>query len=158
MRVSKELPLAELLDKIHPQDLVQFGLIPEFVGRIPIITHVDDLDENDLIRILTEPKNALVKQYQKLFDLDNVSLRFTNNALKAIAAQAIERKTGARGLRNVMEKIMLDIMFKIPSMPNVKKCLINQAVIEKGKDPILMYADDTPANCNSKSKSGGKAS
>ncbi len=158
VRVSKELPLAELLDKIHPQDLVQFGLIPEFVGRIPIITHVDDLDENDLIRILTEPKNALVKQYQKLFDLDNVSLRFTNNALKAIAAQAIERKTGARGLRNVMEKIMLDIMFKIPSMPNVKKCLINQAVIEKGKDPILMYADDTPANCNSKSKSGGKAS
>ena len=158
VRVSKELPLAELLDKIHPQDLVQFGLIPEFVGRIPIITHVDDLDENDLIRILTEPKNALVKQYQKLFDLDNVSLRFTNNALKAIAAQAIERKTGARGLRNVMEKIMLDLMFKIPSMPNVKKCLINQAVIEKGKDPILMYADDTPANCNSKSKSGGKAS
>lgn len=158
VRASKELPLAELLEKIHPQDLVQFGLIPEFVGRIPIITHVDDLDENDLIRILTEPKNALVKQYQKLFDLDNVSLRFTNNALKAIAAQAIERKTGARGLRNVMEKIMLDIMFKIPSMPNVKKCLINQAVIEKGKDPILMYADDTPVNCNSRSKSGGKAS
>lgn len=136
VRASKDLPLAELLEKIHPQDLVKFGLIPEFVGRIPIITHVDELDEPDLVRILTEPKNALVRQYQKLFELDNVNLRFTPNALKAIAARAIERKTGARGLRNVMEKIMLDIMFKLPSMPNVKECLINRAVIEKGKEPV----------------------
>lgn len=141
VRASKDLPLAELLEKIHPQDLVKFGLIPEFVGRIPIITHVDELDEPDLVRILTEPKNALVRQYQKLFELDNVNLRFTPNALKAIAARAIERKTGARGLRNVMEKIMLDIMFKLPSMPNVKECLINRAVIEKGKEPVLLYGD-----------------
>ncbi|MBD5552958.1 MAG: ATP-dependent Clp protease ATP-binding subunit ClpX [Desulfovibrio sp.] len=141
VRASKDMPLGELLDKVHPQDLVQFGLIPEFVGRIPIITHVDDLDEQDLMRILTEPKNALVKQYQKLFELDNVNLRFTSHALKAIAAQAIERKTGARGLRNVMEKIMLDIMFKLPSLPNVKECLINRSVIEKGKEPILLYED-----------------
>lgn len=141
VRASKDLPLAELLEKIHPQDLVKFGLIPEFVGRIPIITHVDELDEPDLVRILTEPKNALVRQYQKLFELDNVHLRFTPNALKAIAAGAIERKTGARGLRNVMEKIMLDIMFKLPSMPNVKECLINRAVIEKGKEPVLLYGD-----------------
>ncbi|WP_297215990.1 ATP-dependent Clp protease ATP-binding subunit ClpX [uncultured Desulfovibrio sp.] len=139
---SKNMPLSELLDKIHPQDLVQFGLIPEFVGRIPIITHVDELDEPDLIRILTEPKNALVRQYQKLFELDNVHLRFTPNALKAIAHKAIERKTGARGLRNVMERIMLDIMFRLPSMPNVKECLINQAVIEKGKEPVLLYGED----------------
>lgn len=142
VRAKKEMPLGELLDKIHPQDLVQFGLIPEFVGRIPIITHVDDLDEQDLIRILTEPKNALVRQYQKLFELDNVDLRFTSQALKAIASQAIERKTGARGLRNVMEKIMLDIMYKLPSIPDVRECLINRAVIEKGKEPILLYGDD----------------
>lgn len=141
VRSSKETPLAELLEKIHPQDLVQFGLIPEFVGRIPIITHVDELDEPDLVRILTEPRNALVRQYQKLFELDHVALRFTPNALKAIATRAIERKTGARGLRNVMEKIMLDIMFKLPSMPNVKECLINRAVIEKGKEPVLLYGD-----------------
>ena len=143
---TKNMPLSELLDKIHPQDLVQFGLIPEFVGRIPIITHVDELDEPDLIRILTEPKNALVRQYQKLFELDNVHLRFTPNALKAIAHKAIERKTGARGLRNVMERIMLDIMFRLPSMPNVKECLINQAVIDKGKEPVLLYAEgEAPA-------------
>ncbi|MDR0816247.1 MAG: ATP-dependent Clp protease ATP-binding subunit ClpX, partial [Desulfovibrio sp.] len=97
VRAARDIPLAELLEKIHPQDLVKFGLIPEFVGRIPIITHVDELDEPDLVRILTEPKNALVRQYQKLFELDHVSLRFTPNALHAIATQAIGRKTGARG-------------------------------------------------------------
>ena len=136
---KKEMPLGELLEKIQPQDLVKFGLIPEFVGRIPIITHVDDLDEADLVRILIEPRNALVRQYQKLFELDHVHLRFTPNALKAIAARAIERKTGARGLRNVMERTMLDIMFRLPSMPGVKECLINRAVIEKGKEPVLLY-------------------
>ena len=145
VRSSHEMPLAELLEKIHPQDLVQFGLIPEFVGRIPIITHVDELDEPDLVRILTEPRNALVRQYQKLFELDNVSLRFTPNALKAIARRAIERKTGARGLRNVMEKIMLDIMFRLPSLPNVRECVINRAVIEKGKEPVLLYGENGEA-------------
>lgn len=154
VRTSKEMPLAELLDKIHPQDLVKFGLIPEFVGRIPIITHVDELDEADLIRILTEPKNALVRQYQKLFELDGVNLRFTPNALKSIAARAIERKTGARGLRNVMEKIMLDIMFKLPSMPDVKDCVINRAVIEKGREPILLYADGGNGSDGKSGKSG----
>ena len=145
VRSSREMPLAELLEKIHPQDLVKFGLIPEFVGRIPIITHVDELEEPDLVRILTEPKNALVRQYQKLFELDNVKLRFTPNALKSIAARAIERKTGARGLRNVMEKIMLNIMFKLPSMPDVRECLVNRAVIEKGKEPVLLYGDGKAA-------------
>ena len=146
VRSAKEMPLAELLEKVHPQDLVKFGLIPEFVGRIPIITHVDDLDEPDLVRILTEPKNALVRQYQKLFELEQVHLRFTANALKAIAARAIERKTGARGLRNVMERTMLDIMYRLPSMPDVRECLINQAVIDKGKPPVLLYADGTEAS------------
>ncbi len=154
VRTQHDLPMGELLDKIHPQDLVQFGLIPEFVGRIPIITHVDELDEADLVRILTEPRNALVKQYQRLFELDNVSLRFTPNALKSIAAQAIERKTGARGLRNVMEKIMLDIMYRLPSMPEVKDCVINRAVMEKGKDPILLYADGTEATAPQPAISG----
>lgn len=146
VRSGKELSMGELLEKIHPQDLVQFGLIPEFVGRIPIITHVDDLDENDLIRILTEPRNALVRQYQKLFELDHVHLRFTANALKSIATKALERKTGARGLRNVMEKIMLELMFKLPSMPDVKECVINRAVIEKGKDPILLTDESAAKN------------
>ena len=141
VRSGRDMPLAELLEQIHPQDLVKFGLIPEFVGRIPIITHVDELDEPDLVRILTEPRNALVRQYQKLFELDNVNLRFTDNALKAIAHKAIERKTGARGLRNVMERKMLDIMFRLPSMPNVKECLINRAVIEKDREPVLLYGD-----------------
>lgn len=139
VKSSKTMTLAEMLDQLHPADLVKFGLIPEFVGRIPVLTHVDDLDEADLVRILTEPKNALVRQYQKLFELDNVTLRFTTNALKSIAAQAIERKTGARGLRNVMEKIMLDIMFKLPSMTDVRECLINRAVIEKGREPVLLH-------------------
>lgn len=142
VRSKKEIPIGELLDKIHPQDLVKFGLIPEFVGRIPIITHVDELDEPDLVRILTEPRNALVRQYRKLFELDNVNLQFTPNSLKAIAKQAIERKTGARGLRNVMEKIMLDIMFRLPSMPDVRECVINRAVIEEGKEPILIYDEN----------------
>lgn len=139
VRGSKDMPLAQVLDQIHPADLVKFGLIPEFVGRIPVLTYVDELNEADLVRILTEPKNALVRQYQKLFELDKVALRFTTNALKSIAAQAIERKTGARGLRNVMEKIMLDVMFRLPSLPNVRECLINRAVVEKGREPVLLY-------------------
>jgi len=154
MRSSKDLPLGELLDRVHPQDLVKFGLIPEFVGRIPIITHVDELDEPDLVRILTEPKNALVRQYQKLFGLENVDLRFTPNSLKAIASKAIERKTGARGLRNVMERIMLDIMFKLPSLPNVRECLINQAVIDKGKEPVLLFGDKADS-ADTKAQAGG---
>ena len=141
VQTKKDRPLAELLDKIQPQDLVKFGLIPEFVGRIPILTHVDDLSEENLVRILVEPKNALVKQYQKLLELDGVRLSFTPNALKAIAHEAVERKTGARGLRNVMEQIMLDIMYRIPSLPGVKECLINQAVIKDRAEPVLLYED-----------------
>jgi ATP-dependent Clp protease ATP-binding subunit ClpX len=159
VRASKDMPLSELLDRIHPQDLVKFGLIPEFVGRIPIITHVDELDEADLVRILTEPKNALVRQYQKLFGFENVTLRFTPNSLKAIAAKAIERKTGARGLRNVMERTMLDIMFKLPSMPNVRECLINQAVIDKGKEPVLLFgeAGESPATKGGQAQASGNS-
>jgi len=135
----KDLPFGELLGQVHPNDLVKFGLIPEFVGRIPVVTHVEELSEDDLVRILTEPKNALVRQYQKLFELDKVNLRFTTNALKSIATQAIERKTGARGLRNVMESVMLDIMYKLPSQQDIKECVINRAVVEKSREPVMIY-------------------
>jgi ATP-dependent Clp protease ATP-binding subunit ClpX len=131
--------VSEMLRDCHPNDLIKFGLIPEFVGRVPVVTSLSDLSEDDLVRILTEPRNALVKQYQKMFELDKVRLRFTANALRAISAKAIERKTGARGLRNVMETIMLDIMYKLPSLTDVKECVINKAVVEKGQEPLLFY-------------------
>ena len=145
VHTAHDLPLAQLLDSIQPQDLVKFGLIPAFVGRVPILTHVDDLDEKSLVRILVEPKNALTKQYQKLFELDGVHLSFTPNALKAIAHKAIERKTGARGLRNVMEQVMLDIMYRLPSLPGVKECIINSAVVQKAQEPVLLYEDSPKA-------------
>ena len=130
---------SRVLAQAHPADLIKFGLIPEFIGRIPILTSLEELTKDDLVRILTEPKNALVKQYQKLFELDKVRLRFTKNAMDAIAEKAIERKTGARGLRNVMESIMLEIMYKLPSLSGVKECVINKAVVEKGLEPLLFY-------------------
>ncbi len=138
---KKEQSLGALLDQVHPSDLVQFGLIPEFVGRIPIITHVEDLSEEDLVRVLTEPKNALVKQYQKLFELDNVSLRFEKDSLLAIAKKAIERKTGARGLRNVMESIMLDIMYNLSSMEGLETCVIPASTITDNAPPMYLYAE-----------------
>lgn len=135
----KESSLSELLDKVHPNDLVKFGLIPEFIGRIPVITHVEELGEDDLIRILKEPKNALVRQYQKLFALDGVDLHFTDDALKSIASQALERKTGARGLRNVMENVMLDIMYHLPTRKDIRSCTITKAVVEDGREPDMVY-------------------
>ncbi len=140
---KKDIPLGELLDKLHPNDLVQFGLIPEFIGRVPVVTHVDDLSEEDLVRVLTEPKNALVRQYQKLFAFEKVSLRFTNDALLAVAKAAIERKTGARGLRNVMEATMLDIMYDLPSMPEVSECVINADVINGKAKPLFLTSLNT---------------
>ncbi len=128
-----------LLADVHPTDLIKFGLIPEFVGRIPVVTSLTELTESDLVRILTEPKNALTKQYQKLFELDGVRLRFTQNAMGAIAQKSLERKTGARGLRNVMESIMLEIMYKLPSLTGVKECVVNKAVVDKGIEPLLFY-------------------
>jgi ATP-dependent Clp protease ATP-binding subunit ClpX len=122
--------------------MIKFGLIPEFVGRIPIITALDELTEEDLVRILKEPKNALVKQYQKLFELDKVALRFTENALKAIAAKAIQRKTGARGLRNILESHMLEIMYRLPSLTGVKECIVNRSVIEKAMEPLLIFQQE----------------
>lgn len=134
--------LGSILRKVQPEDMIKFGLIPEFVGRIPVMASLDELDEQDLIQILTGPKNALIKQYEKLFELDKVDLRFTQNALNAIAHLAMERKTGARGLRSVMESIMLNIMYNLPSMEGVKECVINSSVVEKGSEPMLFYEQE----------------
>ena len=132
--------LGELLDRLVPSDLVQFGLIPEFIGRIPVITHVEELSVDDLLRVMTEPKNALVKQYQKLFELDGVTLHFEEEAMRAVAEKAIENKTGARGLRNVLEKVMLDIMYELPTLKDVDECVITRGVIEGTEEPILRKA------------------
>lgn len=135
-----------LLPDCQPQDLIKFGLIPEFVGRIPIVASLEELGEEDLINILTEPKNALVRQYQKLFELDKVDLRFTKDALTAIAKKALENKTGARGLRSVIETIMLDVMYKLPSLKKVKECLVNKAVVEDSLEPLLFYHQESSAS------------
>ncbi|MFO7784754.1 MAG: ATP-dependent Clp protease ATP-binding subunit ClpX [Thermodesulfobacteriota bacterium] len=124
---------------VQPEDMIKFGLIPEFVGRIPIIASLDELSRDALVRILTEPKNALVKQYKKLFELENVLLQFTDEALLAIANDAIKRKSGARGLRAILEAIMLDIMYDIPSTAGVRECVINDDVIQHGDSPLLIY-------------------
>ena len=135
---KKEQSLSVLLDQVVPTDFVQFGLIPEFVGRIPVITHVDELEEDDLIRVLTEPTNALVKQYTKLFEYDNVEITFESEALEAVADKAIARNIGARGLRAVMEGILTDIMYDIPSDPSVEKVVVTPACVRGECGPTLV--------------------
>jgi ATP-dependent Clp protease ATP-binding subunit ClpX len=130
--------IGEILAKIMPDDLLKFGMIPEFVGRVPIIVTLDALDESALIRILTEPKNALTKQYCKFFELDCVDLEFTDDALRTVAAEAMKRNTGARGLRAILEDIMLDVMYELPSRTDVSKCIVNTEVVMKQKEPILV--------------------
>jgi ATP-dependent Clp protease ATP-binding subunit ClpX len=131
----------EVLKQGEPEDLLKFGLIPEFVGRLPVIATLEDLDEEALIKILTEPKNALVKQYGRLFEMEGVKLSFSQEALSVIAKKAIERKTGARGLRSIMENILLDTMYDLPGMEGVDEVVINKEVVEGTKQPILIYAD-----------------
>lgn len=135
---SKE-KLGALLAKLQPEDLLKFGLIPELVGRLPVTATMDELVEDDLIRILREPKNALTKQYQKLFEFEGIQLRFTEGALSAIARQALERKSGARGLRSVLEQAMLEVMYDLPSTPDVQECVISEQVITNGDYPVLLY-------------------
>ncbi len=131
--------MGDTLEKVEPQDLIKYGLIPEFVGRLPVISTLDELDEPALIRILNEPKNSLIKQYQKLLSFDTVKLGFTEGALSAIAKEAIRRKTGARGLRAIIEDIMLDVMYEIPSQRSIKECIITDEVINKKEKPILIF-------------------
>jgi ATP-dependent Clp protease ATP-binding subunit ClpX len=139
LKSKKEKKIGEILENIEPEDLIKYGLIPEFVGRLPIIATLDELDEPALIKILTEPKNSLIKQYQKLLSFDNVTLKFTQKALSAIAKEAIKRKTGARGLKAIIEDVMLDVMYEIPSQSDIKECLITDDVITKKEKPILSY-------------------
>jgi ATP-dependent Clp protease ATP-binding subunit ClpX len=124
---------------VQPEDLIKFGMIPEFIGRLPIIATLDDLSLDALVRILTEPKNALVKQYKKLFEIEDVALKFTEEALLAVAKDAVKRKSGARGLRAILESVMLEIMYDIPGMHGVRECVINEDVIIKKSAPLLMY-------------------
>ncbi len=135
--------MGEVLTDVQPEDLLQFGLIPELVGRLPVISTMEELSEDDLIRILQEPKNALTKQYQKLFEFEDVRLRFTEGALTAIAQQAIKRKSGARGLRSVLEKAMLEVMYELPSEENVKECVVSEQVILNGDYPVILYENET---------------
>lgn len=139
---SSSSKLSNILSLTEPEDLLKYGLIPEFIGRLPVIAALDDLDEKALIRILTEPKNALVKQYQHLFSLDNVELKFTDGALEAIAARSIEKKAGARGLRAILEDVMLDVMYEIPSSKGVIKCIINKDNVLRKEMPILIYENN----------------
>ena len=136
---QKEEKIGEVLCKVEPGDLLKYGLIPEFIGRLPIVATLDELDEAALVRILSEPKNALVKQYQKLFDMEGVDLRFSDGAMVAVASEALKRKTGARGLRSILENAMLDVMYDIPSQDRVREVVINEDVIFKGTQPIVIY-------------------
>lgn len=131
----------DVLAEVEPEDLLRFGLIPEFVGRLPVIATLGDLDEEALIEILTKPKNALIKQYQRLFDMEDVKLTFTEDALEAVAEKAIARKTGARGLRSIMEEILLESMFDLPSMDGVDEAIVNREVVEGRAQPLYAYAD-----------------
>jgi len=131
--------IGEILAEVRSEDLLRFGLIPELVGRLPVIATMDELDEGDLVRVLREPKNALTKQYERLFAYDNIRLRFTEGALAAIAREAMKRKSGARGLRSVMEEAMLDVMYELPSLPDARECVISEQVILNGDYPVVLY-------------------
>ncbi|MEH7399707.1 ATP-dependent protease ATP-binding subunit ClpX [Gottfriedia acidiceleris] len=140
---KSDLSSKEILNHVLPEDLLRFGLIPEFIGRLPVLANLEQLDEASLVEILTKPKNALIKQYQKLLELDQVELEFEDNALTEIAKKAIERKTGARGLRSIIEGIMLDIMFELPSREDIQKCIISAETVKTGAAPKLVLEDGT---------------
>jgi ATP-dependent Clp protease ATP-binding subunit ClpX len=137
-----ERKLGEVLCEVQGEDLLHFGLIPEFVGRLPVVATLDELNEEALIDILTKPKNALIKQYQKLFEFEEVRLRFAEGALRAVARQALRRKSGARGLRSILEIVMLDLMYDIPSRDDVEECVINEEVIEQGSKPLMVLKQE----------------
>ncbi|MGI5308798.1 ATP-dependent protease ATP-binding subunit ClpX [Rheinheimera sp. WS51] len=141
--------ISESFRDVEPEDLVKYGLIPEFIGRLPVVATLTELDADALIQILSEPKNALVKQFAALFEMENVELEFRNDALKAIADKAMERKTGARGLRSIVEGVLLDTMYELPSMENVTKVVIDETVIRGESDPILIYQANDPATAES---------
>ncbi|HIJ45346.1 MAG TPA: ATP-dependent Clp protease ATP-binding subunit ClpX, partial [Rhodospirillaceae bacterium] len=140
VRAPDERHTGEILREVEPEDLLKFGLIPEFVGRLPVLATLDDLDEGTLVEILTKPKNALVKQYQRLFEMETVNLSFAESALEAIAKRAVDRKTGARGLRSILESILLDTMYELPGLENVEEVVINREVAEDNAKPLYIYS------------------
>ena len=137
---KEEQNVGELFKQVMPEDLIRYGLIPEFVGRVPVVVTLDGLDENALLRILQEPKNALTKQYHKLFELDGVELDFEDEALRVMARKSMERKTGARGLRAIMEDVIMDLMYEIPSQTDVSECLITKDVVEGKEKPMIEHS------------------
>ena len=139
IRKREERKLGEILVQVQPEDLIRFGMIPEFVGRLPVVATLHELTENELMEIMLEPKNALVKQYQKLFGMEDVTLRFTEGSLQAVAREAMKRNSGARGLRSILENIMLDIMYEIPSEPDIRECVISEEVVTNMESPLLLY-------------------
>jgi ATP-dependent Clp protease ATP-binding subunit ClpX len=141
VRAPDERQTGEILKEVEPEDLLKFGLIPEFIGRLPVIATLGDLDESALVDILTKPKNALVKQYQRLFEMEGVRLDFTDGALKSVARRAVQRKTGARGLRSIMESILLDTMFDLPGLEGVEEVVINREVADEQAKPLFIYVD-----------------
>ncbi len=142
VRGRQKYTSSELLRQVEAEDLMRFGLIPEFIGRVPVVASLDELDADALVRILVEPRNALTKQYQKLFEMDGVKLKFTEGSLRLIAEMALERKAGARGLRSILEEIMLDAMYDLPSRSNVKECVISEEVVKGDQEPILVYENE----------------
>ena len=136
---ERKQEIGKLLAEVEPEDLIKFGLIPEFVGRLPVVATLEELDEAALITILTEPKNAITKQFKKLFEMENVELEFRPDALAAIARKALKRKTGARGLRTIVESVLLDTMYELPSQENVSKVVVDESVIEHKSEPYLIY-------------------
>jgi ATP-dependent Clp protease ATP-binding subunit ClpX len=132
---------SQLLAQVEPEDLIRFGLIPEFIGRLPVIATLEELDEKALVDILTKPKNALTKQYSKLFEYDGVEIEFEKDALEAVAREAIKRNTGARGLRAILEQAMLEVMYDLPAKTGIKKCVVTANVITKGERPVLVLED-----------------
>ena len=142
LKDKKDISIGEILQQVRPEDLLKFGLIPEFIGRLPVVATLQDLDEESLIKILTEPKNALIKQFSKFFDLEHVNLKFTDDALSAIAKEAVKRKTGARGLRSILEEVMLDPMYELPSKPDISECIVNEDVILKREQPLMLFKQE----------------
>lgn len=143
IKSKKEKKIGELLTEVQPEDLLKYGMIPEFIGRLPVVATLNELDQEDLIRILIEPKDAIIKQYKKMFELENVRLKFTDGALKAIAKLSGERKSGARGLRSILERTMLDIMFDIPSRRDIRECVISEEVVLNNEKPIFIFEKQT---------------
>jgi ATP-dependent Clp protease ATP-binding subunit ClpX len=143
IKQKEEKKIGEILKEIQPEDLLKYGLIPEFVGRLPVIASLDELSEEALVDIMVKPKNALIKQYTKIFEFENVKLKFQQEALRAAAKEATKRKSGARGLRAILEDAMLDVMYDIPSQKDVKECVISEDVILKREKPLVLYESKT---------------